>query len=399
MAHLSSVEADLSASFACPVSEVCGGCPLLHRSRAEQLRIKADRVDGAILARFEKDGRHGEGAHILARAARHLRAGSSLVGYRHRIRLQVTPLGFGFFNAAKAGGCAVLAPALESLLHELQACTAGMEQLLGAADYAELRAPDSRGLAGLLLTARQGYFTEAQRATEALRRAWQRRGHGELIVHTQAARQDVHGGRSLAPVQRLRGAIHTQIDVPLDAFVQINPEVSLCLVSDVVVHALELGVRRFADLFCGAGNFAIPLARAIKDAERGGGRTVKGAPHWAVEAHRGAVSSARRSIETQGLADEIDFASFDLRAQFEWPNQEVPFDLVVANPPRAGLREALSFVASAARRHLVLIACDPKGLANDLIRLTDEGFSLESLTLYDMFPGTDHVETVAWLAR
>lgn len=397
-ARSSLLSIDLQSAFLCPVASACGGCPLLHLRRVDQLELKRAAVKQAITTRFAAAGREEEAEELWRSADVAVQLGSSLLGYRHRIRLQVTRCGFGFFNPAKGQGCAVLAPSLESVLHTLKVCAATVDSLADCVDYAELRAPDSLGRAGLLLTARHGCFREAQAAGVALVAAWTAACDRLLLVHVQPARLEAGIEAPRAPVQRFSTPSQAFVDVPLDAFVQINPEVSARLVSDVIERAVSLGVRRFADLFCGAGNFAIPLARALSDT-RWGHPVSSEAVHWAVESHGGAIEAARHAAEAQGLIQCLFFEAHDLRAEWDWPNRETPFDLVIANPPRAGLRESLPLVAAAAANHLVLVSCDPSGLAKDLLGLLDAGLSLESLTLYDMFPGTDHVETVAWLSR
>ena len=82
-----------------------------------------------------------------------------------------------------------------------------------------------------------------------------------------------------------------------------------------------------------------------------------------------------------------------------WAQHERAYDLVLLDPPRAGMAEGLDLVARTARHHVALCACDPATGARDLRRLVDHGFRIEALTAYDMFPHTHHVELLAWLVR
>ena len=75
------------------------------------------------------------------------------------------------------------------------------------------------------------------------------------------------------------------------------------------------------------------------------------------------------------------------------------FDLVVIDPPRAGAREALVPLAQLARHHVALCSCNSATLAREIASLTQAGFALEEVCLVDMFPHTEHVEVLAWLAR
>jgi 23S rRNA (uracil1939-C5)-methyltransferase len=75
------------------------------------------------------------------------------------------------------------------------------------------------------------------------------------------------------------------------------------------------------------------------------------------------------------------------------------FDLVVLDPPRTGARDVLPWVIELSASHLALCACDPVTLARDLKTLARAGWALDSVTGFDMFPRTHHVEALAWMSR
>jgi len=75
------------------------------------------------------------------------------------------------------------------------------------------------------------------------------------------------------------------------------------------------------------------------------------------------------------------------------------FDLIVLDPPRSGARDLLPELLHCAPSHIAYCACDPVTLARDLRALCDEGYALQELTAFDMFPQTHHFETLAWLSR
>ena len=75
------------------------------------------------------------------------------------------------------------------------------------------------------------------------------------------------------------------------------------------------------------------------------------------------------------------------------------FDLLVMDPPRTGIRDVLHEVAGLGAPHVAVVSCDPVTLARDLKGLRKAGYALASVTGFDMFPHTHHLEALAWLSR
>ena len=141
------------------------------------------------------------------------------------------------------------------------------------------------------------------------------------------------------------------------------------------------------DLYCGLGNFSLPLARCS--------RRVVG-----VEGATELVERARANAEANGI-DNVEFHRADLMA----PVQEGPwardrYDLVLLDPPRAGAREVLPTVVATGARRVVYVSCHPGSLARDAGLLVSEyGYTLAAAGVMDMFPHTNHVEAMALFER
>jgi 23S rRNA (uracil1939-C5)-methyltransferase len=137
------------------------------------------------------------------------------------------------------------------------------------------------------------------------------------------------------------------------------------------------------DLYCGLGNFTLPIARRA------------GRVHG-VEGEAGLVARARRNAERNGLAN----ASFavanlagDLRGE-PWARER--WHRVLLDPPRVGAKEALPAVAASGAERVVYISCHTGSLARDAGLLVHEhGFRLVAAGVMDMFPHTSHVESIA----
>ena len=163
------------------------------------------------------------------------------------------------------------------------------------------------------------------------------------------------------------------------AFFQANRFLLEELIAAVTAPAAAAG--RAVDLFSGVGLFALPLAERFANVS-------------AVENHPAAVASLRRNAA--GLAQ---LRVHDLAAEEFMARWSGPLDLLVADPPRAGLgRKLVAAIAAARPRELRYLSCDPATLARDLKQLLAAApYRLDALHLFDLFPQTFHIETLAVL--
>lgn len=165
---------------------------------------------------------------------------------------------------------------------------------------------------------------------------------------------------------------------------------------DVLVDAVLAGVGRVSgasvlDLYAGAGLFTVPLAGAVGES----GEVVS------VEGDARAVRDARRNVHDLANVElhQGDVARVVTGRQ-EGASHVVHADVVVLDPPRTGAgRAVVEGVAALRPERVVYVACDPAALARDIALFAKDGYGLESLEGYDLFPMTHHVEAVAVLAR
>lgn len=183
-----------------------------------------------------------------------------------------------------------------------------------------------------------------------------------------------------------------QFDVTLEFlptdFIQVNGELNERMI-ERVVHLLQpMKEEAVLDLFCGLGNFSLPLARVAK--------SVVG-----VEGEAGLVQRAAKNAERNGLPNTEFFtanlAAPDL-ASAGWARRK--YDKVLLDPPRAGALEVLPVVAATDARRVVYVSCHPGTLARDAgVLVHEHGFKLTAAGVMDMFPHTAHVESVAVFDR
>ena len=179
-----------------------------------------------------------------------------------------------------------------------------------------------------------------------------------------------------------------QFDVTLrfqpNDFVQVNGELNAQMVARAVELLAPAPGERVLDLFCGLGNFSLPLARS-------------GAHVVGVEGDAGLVARARGNAELNGI-DNIEFVCGDLAqpsaGDAAWARR--PYDKVLLDPPRAGALEVLPIVARCGAKVVLYISCHPGSLARDAgILVHEHGFTLQAAGVMDMFPHTAHVESAA----
>ncbi|MGH9393834.1 MAG: class I SAM-dependent RNA methyltransferase [Terriglobales bacterium] len=163
------------------------------------------------------------------------------------------------------------------------------------------------------------------------------------------------------------------------AFFQVNRFLAPELVAAATADASGTTAL---DLFSGVGLFALPLAQRFAQVE-------------AVESDPAAVADLRHNAAGERIAVHAAEALDYMRQR-----APVALDLLVADPPRAGLGpDLVAAILAAGPRRLHLVSCDPATLGRDLGPLLAADYDLESLDLFDLFPQTAHIETVARLTH
>jgi 23S rRNA (uracil1939-C5)-methyltransferase len=169
---------------------------------------------------------------------------------------------------------------------------------------------------------------------------------------------------------------------PVD-FIQVNRDINAAMVDAALGLLMPGGDDAVLDLFCGLGNFTLPMARRAL-------RVV------GVEGDSGLVDKARSNAERNAVGNAAFFTENLFEpAQFgAWANER--HDLVLLDPPRAGAAALLARMAHWSPRRVVYISCHPGSLARDAeILVHGQGFKLTCAGVMDMFPHTTHVESIA----
>jgi 23S rRNA (uracil1939-C5)-methyltransferase len=360
---------------------VCGGCVLQHLAPEKQLEFKERQLFDSL----ERIGRVSPLQRLPA-----LRADTW--GYRRRARLAArwvpkkgkTVVGFRERSTtfiADLHGCSVLTPQVAQLIEPLSTLITALSVRDRVPQIEVAHADDAIALVIRVLSPLTVDDLE-------LLRAFARDHRIELYLqpggYETVQKLDGNPAGLAYRLPQFDVTIHFQ---PTD-FIQVNAALN----ERMVAHALELlepnADEDILDLFCGLGNFSLPLARRA--------RHVVG-----VEGEAGLVERARRNAQSNGVQNAEFFtanlAAEDLRLS-TWAQRK--YAKVLLDPPRAGAREVLPVVAASGVKRLVYVSCHPGSLARDAGLLVHEhGFRLTAAGVMDMFPHTAHVESIAVFER
>ena len=349
----------------------CGGCGLQHLEPAAQLGWKSK----AMLETLRRIGGvvpEAVAAPITSKPWRYRRRarlgiknvtakGRVLVGFRERAASYVTDMQH----------CEVLAPPFD-------ACLGGLAETLAACSVAS-KVPQAEIAVGddhaaiVLRVLSDPSNDDCARLLEFGQR-W------DLDVYLQPGGLD-----SVVPLGETRPLLYRlpeqQIELeftPID-FIQVNAGVNRAMVTRALELLQPIETDRILDLFCGLGNFTVPLARQADQ--------VLGMEGAANLVERARVNGRRNGV------DNIEFVTADLNDPAALPKQR--FDLVLLDPPRTGAAAMVERISSVKPRRILYISCHPGTLARDSAVLYAQGFELSTAVAVDMFPHTNHVETMA----
>jgi 23S rRNA (uracil1939-C5)-methyltransferase len=365
----------------CVCFGVCGGCSLQHLRPGAQLAFKQQHLleqlerIGGVRPRRVLAPLAGEPWNYRRRARLGVKyvpkKGGVLVGFRERAAPYI----------ADMRRCEILAVPVDGLIEPLRRMLTGLS-IRARLPQIEVAVADN---------ATALVFRVLENPSPADRQALAAFGNEYGVrVYLQPGGLETIAPLEDAPLEPLQYRL-PEFDITLEFqpsdFVQVNAALNRMLVRQAVeLLAVEPG-ERVLDLFCGLGNFTLPLARRCGEV-------------LGVEGDAALVSRAQANADRNGIGN-AQFRTADLFAADEsrsWMRGH--FDRVLLDPPRAGAREVLPWVGRGAARRVVYISCHPGSLARDVgIAVHELGFRLEAAGALDMFPHTAHVESMAVLVR
>jgi len=366
----------------CAAFSICGGCSLQHITGADQRAIKHQ----SLVDSLERIGKVEPGRWLDP-----LFDGSEDGGwkYRRRARLAVKDVagkgrvlvGFRESHASyicDMHRCEVLASPVDSLIDPLSdlvgrlSISARLPQIeVAVADNVTelvirvLDPPTDEDLAAL-----KGFALEHK-----LQIALQPGGPNSVVP--------LDTGAAIRPLQYSLPAFNVTIQFEATDFVQVNGAVNQAMVS-TAIELLEVQPdHRVLDLYCGIGNFSLPLAKQAAH--------VLGIEGELPQVERSRANAALNNVEN------CEFRQADLSAiegNEAWLREH--WDRVLLDPARSGAEEVVANMSAIGASRIVYVSCHPGTLARDAGTLVREhGYTLEAAGIIDMFPHTGHVESIA----
>jgi 23S rRNA (uracil1939-C5)-methyltransferase len=369
----------------CQVYGVCGGCSLQHVAAAEQRQIKEQSLRDSIVRIGRTEPQHWlaplfdssvDGGWRYRRRARLAvkdvaAKGRVLVGFRERHAPYVTNM----------HRCEVLASPVDALIDPLSDLIAGLS-IRSRLPQIEVAVGDNR-------TELVFRVLDQPSAADRDAIAGFAECHG-LQVALQPAGLDSIEPLYPIPADTLHYELPEyglQMQFAATDFVQVNGPVNRIM----IVKAMELlqptKGDNVLDLFCGIGNFSLPLARLAS--------SVLG-----IESEQNQVARARQNASHNRIVN-CDFAVGNLAAvdgTEDWMARS--WDKLLLDPARAGAIEVLQHVERIGAARIVYVSCHPGTLARDTEELVHrQGYRLEAAGIIDMFPHTAHVESIAVFSK
>ncbi|WP_461603611.1 23S rRNA (uracil(1939)-C(5))-methyltransferase RlmD [Aeromonas salmonicida] len=353
----------------------CGGCNAQHLGEADQQAAK----EAGLVSLFERLGQ------IKAPVLEPVLTGESRA-YRRVCRLAIkfdkngrcTRVGFRRRQSndlVEIEGCPVLAEPLSALIVPLRECLNRLksQRELGHAELIQAE----QGI--MMLLRHTGRPNEADRALLVAFAKSQ-----GIDIYLQAADERIEPlHQAFQPSYSLDGL--SLAFAPGD-FIQVNGPINQSMVAQALAWLGASKDDKVLDLFCGIGNFTLPLARQARE--------VVG-----VEGDLAMVARAEENARRNGI-DNARFYKADLSGDIvgmSWAREG--FDLVLLDPARPGALEVMGHVVKLSPKRVVYVSCNPVTLARDSQVLVKGGYRLVRLGMLDMFPHTGHLESMALFER
>jgi 23S rRNA (uracil1939-C5)-methyltransferase len=353
----------------------CGGCDLQHLAPVAQLDFKQQKVSD-LFARSNHVEKLPWQSPILSpswhyrRKARigvqYDKAGQATVGFRQR----------GSNNLINIKNCPVLVEPLSPIFPLLK-------KLL-----AKLSGKNAIGHIEVIATEK---LTVVVRQLEKLTQ--QDKIHWQTFSDSFSCEVLFDYGKEIMPLDEpastmLEYALDDNINISFtsDNFIQVNHEVNKAMVTQAL-QWLNLQEQDIVlDLFCGLGNFSLPIAKKVGQVVG-----IEGVDLMVTNAHNNALKNGLNNCE---------FYQADLNSHWKdetWANKK--YTKLLLDPARAGAYNALQQLAHLNIEMVLYVSCDPSTLAKDSELLLAQGYQIEKISLMDMFSQTKHIETMVLFVK
>lgn len=366
----------------CPLFTSCGGCNWQHISYQEQCKQK-EQIFADTLWRT---------ARIDREKIKPILTALSPFAYRQRIQLKVSykggRLSLGFHRRSShhvidiKDRCEIAAEPLNLAMPAIRELIYSAPEP-GNISQVELASSSDGSVSALFhysgscpeMFAR--HLAATQNGLSTIHSVSMLAGNGKRLQH-------IHGLEKLKYLVPSSQGGELELCYSPDSFSQVNFAQNRAIIETVLEFCSKVKPVSVLDLYCGNGNFSLPLA--------GMAGKVLGFEYSAKS-----VFSAEYNAAVNGIKN-ASYVCMDSAAGIDRLVKDSELcDLVIMDPPRAGADEVSRIISSTGASHLIYVSCDPPTLGRDLATLATAGFEVITVQPVDMFPQTYHLESVTFL--
>lgn len=360
----------------CPHVGICGGCSLQHM-QSEAQRIQKQKI---LLEHFQHQA-NCQPKEILPPLL------GNTLGYRRKARLSVrfvpkkesVLIGFrerGSSFVAQIDQCEVLHP---SVGYKIKALRNLFMQLEKKYDIPQLEIAIGDINAAVIIR----HLSALSDHDLQLLITFARDNHLDFYLQPKGV-ESIHPLYPEQPNALFYSipAHHIKMFFKPEHFTQVNTEINLQMI-DRAIALLALEKTDYVlDLFCGIGNFSLPIAKYCKQVIG-----IEGSACSVLQAQKNAIANKISNVTfyTQDLTQDF--------SNISWTKNH--YDKILLDPARTGAKEILPYIAIWKPKRVVYVSCNPITLARDTAQLLALGYTLEKAGIMDMFPHTTHVEAIA----
>ena len=361
----------------CPFFGSCGGCQWQHMVYQQQALWK-EKIFADLMVRSKV---------IASDRLKPIVSAPDEWGYRNRVQFKCSPgaegLSIGFYRHAShavvdVDKCRLVAPPIQATLALLRnelpeaPCADSVSQ-------ADIACGDDGEVRIILYVAPQGHHRL---------RSWLQ----EFADTHQISACIQPGGKESLELVHGVSDLTVKVDQPEislrygpGGFVQVNSMQNRSLVASMLELLALNGSENVLDLFCGMGNFSLPLARRAH-------RVV------GVEDYASSIASARVNAVANNI-NNVEFHAADAAVVMARYQAAATLDLVIMDPPRTGNYQVTSELLKIRPERICYVSCDPATLVRDLAPLIHGGYEVVSSQPFDLFPQTWHIESMTLLSK
>ncbi|SNB45609.1 23S rRNA (uracil(1939)-C(5))-methyltransferase RlmD [Geobacter sp. DSM 9736] len=366
----------------CPVFGACGGCQWQHLPYSEQLNSKQE-IFTELLTRI---------ARLEPEVIEPIVGSTEQFGYRTRIQLKVRyisgVLHLGFYRAGShfvvdiPEHCPITRLPINRLIPRLYGLLSTLPEPDKVPQVDAAAGEDGRVLLtfhyiGGRLDETISFLEKNSHALPEVEGIWLQSGRKASLVH-------VTGGTALSYCVPDSAGRILRLIFSRGGFSQVNLQQNVKLVETVLEWLQDRRLGRVLDIFCGNGNFSLPLASAA-DAILG------------IEGYQPSIDDARENSLKNGIQNAEYVCADAAEGIGKVIERGEYFHTVILDPPRDGARDIVAKLITLKPQVIIYVSCDPATLARDLSLLRKGGYAVVKSRPFDMFPQTYHIESISML--